>query len=197
MCRDCYGTQHDCNPHKSIPPISRINKRKSFEECSPVTKSKRRKEGIASLERIGVPPEELITITPESLLSLSTNVRKLLRAFLPQLHIPSEKLMIRQKLLAAAEKGTTTASCLIGKQHVAYLTEPLKFIDHITNHSSFISIGIDKGNDTTKLGISYERGNKIHYAALMVSSGDDTYEDLMELKKKTQIFKVLPSTSDR
>ncbi len=184
MCRDCYGNQHECHPNKTIPSVPRINKRKSFEECSPATKTKRRREGHAALERIGVPPEELITITPESLLSLSTSVRKLLRAFLPQLHIPSEKLMIRQKLLAAAEKGTTTASCLIGKQHVAYLTEPLKFIDYITNHSSFISIGLDKGNDTTKLGISYERGQKIHYAALMVSTGDDTYENLMELKKK-------------
>lgn len=132
MCRDCYGKQHECHPNKTIPSVPRINKRKAFEDCSPSTKSQRRKEGIAALERIGVPPEELIIITPESLLSLSTNVRKLLRAFLPQLHIPSEKLMIRQKLLAAAEKGTTTASGLIGKQHVAYLNKR-RFMNSIMN----------------------------------------------------------------
>jgi len=185
-CSKHYEASRKSTHNPTIP--SRINKRKSFEECSPATKSKRRKEGSNALKQIGVLPEELIKISPISLLPLPTSVRRVIREFLPQLHLPSEKLIIREKLLAADQKGTQTETITVGHQQVAMLSDPLKFINYVTNYSSFISIGIDKGSGSTKIGISYEINNRIHYSALLVSSGDDTYEDLMELKKKLKFL---------
>jgi hypothetical protein len=189
QCSGCHDKRRSSGHHDNRQVISpRINKRKAFDECSPASKSKRREEGSDALKKIGVLPEELIKISPISLLPLPTSVRRLIRQFLPQLHLPSEKLIIREKLLAAEQKGTNTEIIIVGDQQVAMLSDPLKFINCVTNYSSFISIGIDKGNGTTKIGISYEIKNRIHYSALLVSTGDDTYEDLMELKKKLKFL---------
>jgi hypothetical protein len=145
---------------------------------------------------IGVPPAALLDIDAHQLLGTSTAFRRQLRAVLPHLPLPGETAMVKEKLRVAEQQGTATESRKIGEQHVAYLSNPLFFINIVTNYSSFICIGIDKGNQSTKIGISYECQNRITYSALMVSSGDDTYEDLLELKENTPIFNTLQSLID-
>jgi len=177
-------------------PRSRLNKRKAWSDISDSNKTKRRKEAHELLVKIGIQPEELIQITPESLLGTSTAFRRQVRVLFPLLKIPCEKTIIKLKLQAAKEKGTATNSKAVGEQFVAYLSDPLSFINYVTNNSSFVCIGIDKGNKSTKIGISYEFENRVVYSALMVTSGNDSYEDLAEIRDNTDIFKILQHLID-
>jgi hypothetical protein len=179
---------------KQHQPMRKHNKRKAYDELHPTEQYKRRKLGKEALERIGVPAVALLTPPlPSQLIHLSTANRKLFRKTFPYFHLPSEKKIIKYKQQLSLTHGTETSIAKINNLIIAYLTDPIKFINIITNQSSFISIGIDKGNDTTKIGISYEVNNSIHYAALLISTGKDNYEELNILKTSVLQYKGLSS----
>jgi hypothetical protein len=130
-----------------------------------------------------VPISALITTTPSpaSLLHLSTAERVRFRS-VDGICLPSEKPMIKLKKELASTRGTATKSTKHNNIAIAYLSDPLLFINTVTPHSTYISIGGDCGSSITKLGISYTnvRGDE-EFAALLVMDTSDDWESLSKL----------------
>ena len=152
---------------------------------SPQQQYRRRAEALAALESIGVPVWELLRkqLPPSQFLRLSTAHRRVIRHAIPQLHFYSERTFARMKHLAASQYATSTATARINQQTVAFLTDPIRHIQIVAQQSSFISIGIDRGRQTTKIGASYEYNQKVQFTAFLVSTGKDNYEQLKQLQQ--------------
>jgi hypothetical protein len=103
--------------------------------------------------------------------------------------------MIKCKQLLATSHATETGTFANG----AYITDPIRFVSVLCAQSPFLAVGGDKGDDLTKLGITYsvrgrEQYRKLpngkfrkkhpytqHFAPLIVYAGDDDWEDMNEL----------------
>jgi hypothetical protein len=176
-------------------------KKRSYETLQPTEKWKRRTKAKAAvneiLQEIGVPIEEIHPPpmpSPIDLCHLPTSTREDMRT-VRGLRIPSEKLMIQCKNELAATHATETDTFASG----AYITDPLRFVSVLCAKSPFLAVGGDKGDNTTKLGVTYSlRGRdefrKLpngkfrkkhsfiqHFAPLIVYAGDDDWEDMNEL----------------
>ena len=192
ICQACY----DETRRVSSAPIPRT--KRSYDTLQPTEQWKRRTKAKAAvaevLDEIGVPLEAIApppTPSPAELIHLPTSVREQIRT-VRGLRIPSEKLMIKCKQLLAASHATETSTFASG----AFVTDPLRYVSVLCAQSSFLSVGGDKGDDHTKLGITYsvrgrEQYRKLpngkfkkrhpytqHFAPLIVYTGDDDWEDM-------------------
>ena len=158
-------------------------RRKEWDECGHSTRWERRIRAKRVLDEIGIPAGEVHDHLPAAqFLSLSTAERRRFKRTASDVQIPCERSCVKAKLNAAASLATETKTVLFPPQVAAYLTDPIKFTNIIAQQSSYISIGIDAGNNTTKIGVGYECNDTTRYAALMVSSGKDNYSDMSGLK---------------
>jgi hypothetical protein len=177
------------NKNRPAAHPKKSKKRKEWHECSSTTKWSRRIRAKKALEEIGIPAWEVVPhLQPSQFIHLSTAERNTIRNALPQFHFPSERLFIQLKEEVATSHATQTSTTTISEQIIAYLTDPILFTQIIAQQSAFISIGIDKGNDTTKIGVSYEYDQKTRYAALLISTGKDNYDDLNALRNGLQFI---------
>jgi hypothetical protein len=158
-------------------------KRKEWDECGHSTRWERRIRAKRALEQIGIPASEVQDDVPAAqIVTLSTAERRRFRRAASDVHLPCEQSCIKTKLIAAASFATETRVMLFPGQVVAHLTDPIKFVNIIAQQSSYISIGVDTGNSTTKIGVGYEYEDTTRYAALMITSGKDNYSDMKALK---------------
>jgi len=183
-------------PHKPTP-----RRKRPYDTLQPTQQWERRKQlrsAIAAAEQeIGCSLTALQSqqrIPPEELLHLSTAERERIRT-VPSLRIPCEQKMIACKKQLAPSHATETGTFANG----AYITDPVRFVSVLCAQSSFIAVGGDKGDNHTKLGITYsvrgpEQFRKLpngkvkkkhsfiqHFAALLVYTGDDDWEDMHAL----------------
>lgn len=80
--------------------------------------------------------------------------------------------------------------------HVAYITDPIKYINLLTSSSSFIALGIDTGHHLTKLGITYlNQQKKSKFAALLVYDKNDAYEKLLQFYQPQTIIQYQGDSS--
>ncbi len=149
------------------------------------------------LDEIGVPLNIIQpppTPSPVDLLHLSTAERERFRS-VRGVRLPCEQTINACKKLLATSHATETDTFASG----AYVTDPLRYVSVLCAQSSFIAVGGDKGEDHTKLGITYSiRGpeqlrklpnGKIrkkhpyiqHFAPLLVYAGNDDWEDMNTL----------------
>ena len=127
--------------------------------------------------RARVPPHELVQLTKAQRLTIRR---------VPRLLICSEQRIVRYRLALAATHGTATATfsyTAAGKAvYGAYLTDPLTFLTHLQQHSSFLVIGGDAGGGSCKIGVTYlTQSGKLDFAALLIVSGADKHSDLLQL----------------
>jgi hypothetical protein len=187
-------------------------KKRPYETLQPTEKWKRRTKAKAAVAQvvneIGVPLEAIIPTskpTAAELIALSTSTRREIRT-VSSLHIQSEHSMIQCKKQTAITHATETGTFVNG----AYITDPIRFVSVLCAQSPFLAVGGDKGDDLTKLGVTYSvRGpthfrklpnGKIkkrhpfiqHFAPLLVYKGDDDWEDMNTLT----IPSLTPFTGD-
>ena len=180
-------------------PVQR--QKRPYDTLQSTQQWKRRKQLHSAIaeasQQIGCPVEALHLqqrTTPEELLHLTTAERERIRT-VPSLHIPCEQNMIKCKQLLATSHATETGTFANG----AYITDPVRFVSVLCAQSSFIAVGGDKGDDHTKLGITYsmrgpEQFRKLpngkirkkhsylqHFASLLVYVGDDDWQDMDRL----------------
>ena len=157
--------------------------KRPYDAIGPTQQWKRKKqatEAVAGvLHRIGVPLAAILPPSmpaPADLMHLPTSVREQIRS-VRGLRIPSEKLMIRCKKLLAVTHATETGTFASG----AYITDPVRYVSVLCAQSPFLAVGGDKGDDHTKLGITYSVNGVQHFAPLIVYAGDDDWQDMNEL----------------
>jgi hypothetical protein len=106
--------------------------------------------------------------------------------------IPAEREYAQLKRSLAVNNGTRTLhhSYKIDDAddpnekwvHVAYLTDPLKYLAAVTSASSFVAIGGDKGGIHTTLGVTYlNRRGLIEFSALLTFIGEDNHRHLASI----------------
>lgn len=104
---------------------------------------------------------------------------------------PCEQVIRKTKWNWAGLHGTETRSVSYRYNdgttlHVAYVTDPMKLILKLTQHSKEIMIGGDCGNGITKLGFTYtDQQCKHSFQPLIVYEGKDNYHDLLTLSGKS------------
>jgi hypothetical protein len=187
------------SPSSSGYPTSR--KKRPYDLLQPTEKWKRRKKAKAVIDQvvneIGVPLDAITPpIAPSAVdvIGLTTAERERFRT-VRSVHLPCEQTIIQCKKLLATTHATETGTFVNG----AYITDPIRFVSVLCAQSSFIAVGGDKGDDLTKLGISYsvrgrEEYRKLpngkfkkkhpfiqHFAPLIVYKGNDDWEDMNKL----------------
>jgi len=85
--------------------------------------------------------------------------------------------MIKCKKLLATTHATETGTFASG----AYVTDPLRYVSVLCAQSPFLAVGGDKGDDHTKLGVTYSIHGVQHFAPLIVYAGNDDWDDMNEL----------------
>ena len=181
---DMKRKQHPSpSPPPRPPPFHRSSPRKPFAELghsqrhTPISRAKQ------LLNEMDVPLDALVPSAPSpaSLLHLSTAERVRFRT-VDGINLPSERPIINLKNELANTHGTATKSTKHNNITIAYISNPLLFINTVAAASSYISIGGDCGGGLTKLGISYTnvKGDE-QFAALLVMDAADDWESLSML----------------
>ncbi len=154
-----------------------------YSALKPTQKWKRRcKARVAVtkvLDDIGCPLEAITPrapITPTKVLHLTPAERQRTRT-VRCLHFPCERSMRKKHERLAHTCATATGTFANG----AYITDPLRLVSVLCVQSSFIAVGGDSGGGHCVLGVTYSFQQRQHFAALMVYSGSDKYDDLLRL----------------
>lgn len=199
---ECYHTLHQSHPHHKrqrspSPSTHRKRTRKEWQLCSTRTQQSRLNEIHTFLHNISVPTYallDIIRIPSSHLIHLSQADRSKMRSVLKKC-IPSEHLIRELKYSLADQYGTRTAHYSFidasnkPQGHTAYIENILTFVKNITQHSNWISIGMDKGGDVTKLGITYMNKYGIaEFMPLLLTKLSDDYYDMNLLRQHLPLF---------
>lgn len=112
---------------------------------------------------------------------LDNKVLKLFREVVP---VPSFNTIaaVRQQLADAA--GMRTASFTVEEQHFTVVTDPLRCVQVLTQHSQVFVIGGDRGGGSTKLGVTYTTRSGIRsFVPLVTTSGKDDHPSFSLLNR--------------
>ena len=191
LCIECNrerrkATRKKAPDSKSIAVAPRERSKRPYETLGPTQQRKRRRAGDAALEKIGVTAAAIVgerVIQPEALIGVSTATRNEIRT-IPGLKIAGEQRIADFKELLAVTHGTATDK-LENENGLtaAWITDPILFVRTVAEKSRVIAVGGDAGGGYTKLGITYTDVNKKQtFAALLIYSGKDTYDELNQFK---------------
>jgi hypothetical protein len=157
--------------------------KRPYESLKPTQRWVRRTRARAAveevLEKIGCPLSAIIQpapCTPTKVIHLSPAERTRARTIRPFL-LPCERTMRESLERYATTHATATGTFAKG----SYITDPIRYVSVLCAKASFIAVGGDCGGGHCKLGITFERDGKQHFAALLVYDGGDQYEDLRAL----------------
>ena len=112
---------------------------------------------------------------------LDNKILKQIRDVLP---VPSFNTIaaVREQLADAA--GMRTASFTVDEQQFTVVTDPLRCVQVLTQHSQVFVIGGDRGGGTTKLGVTYTTRSGIRsFVPLVTTSGKDDHPSFSLLNR--------------
>ena len=169
-----------------IPAAPRARSKRPYETLGPTQQRKRRRQGEAELEKVGVTAAAIVgerVIQPEALIGVSTATRNEIRK-VPGLKITGEQRIADFKELLAVTHGTATDKFENENGLIAaWITDPVLFVRTVTEKSRVIAVGGDAGGGYTKLGITYTDVNKQQaFAPLLIYSGKDSHAELNQFK---------------
>lgn len=209
LCKDCHNKQYKQRKqqqrkrHKDAETdentVKRQRTRKEWELCSTRTQQSRLNEVEQFCQQIEVPTYSLlniISIPSSHVIHLSTAMRLKMRSVSSlKKCMPSEHLIRDLKLSMVDQYGTRTSHFSFidasnkPQAHTAYIENVLTYVRVITKNSSWISIGMDKGGDVTKLGITYiNRNNTAEFTPLLMTKLSDDYYDMNLLRQQIPLF---------
>lgn len=176
-----------CTPSSAPPSTPPSTPRKQYahkpwDKICCRQQQRRRKKVLEFMEAIKMPVSALVShYRAKDVLHLMHlypfSYHRIAREMLPGL-VPSRRSINEEREVMKA-LGAEVASTTVDGTPIAFVTDPKLYIETVTANSTFVAIGVDKGSDITKIGITCDNKHRVaRFHPLVAYKGSDNYAEL-------------------